>query len=101
MPLTNIDRKRQIVLNHLSQDIHMNCKNRHRLCAIITKGKKKVLFIGNNDNNRTKCGQNISFSTHAEMSVINQFMNQVRKNEYKFTETKNPFLVRDVRGVRF
>ena len=84
MSLSTIDKHRQLVMNHLCQDMHMKCENKHRLCAIITKGKKKVLFIANNDSNRTKCGDTISFSTHAEMSVINQFMNQVRKNEHKF-----------------
>ena len=84
MSLSIFDKHRQLVMNHLCQDIHMKCENKHRLCAIITKGKNKVLFIGNNDSNRTKCGNNISFSTHAEMAVINQFMYHVRKNEHKF-----------------
>jgi tRNA(Arg) A34 adenosine deaminase TadA len=104
MPLTTIDKHRQLVMNHLCQDIHMKCNNKHRLCAIITKGKNKVLFIGNNDNNRTKCGNNISFSTHAEMSVIHQFMNQVRKNEHKFinkSKSKNKLNRRDHRKYNF
>ena len=84
MSLRTIDKNRQLVMKHLCQDVHMKCENKHRLCAIITKGKNKVLFIGHNDSNRTKCRNNISYSTHAEMSVINQFMNQVRKNEHKF-----------------
>jgi len=88
MSLTVIDRHRNLVMDHLCQGIHMKCDNKHRLCAIITKGKNKVLFIGNNDNSRTKCGDNISFSTHAEMSVIHQFMNQIRKKEHKFMKKK-------------
>ena len=104
MSLSTIDKHRTLVMNHLCKDIHMKCENKHRLCAIITKGKNKVLFIGNNDSNRTKCGQTLSFSTHAEMSVVNQFMNHVRKNEHKFinkSKSKNKLNRRGQRSYNF
>lgn len=104
MSLSITDRHRNLVMNHLCQDVHMKCEHKHRLCAIITKGKNKVLFIGNNESNRTKCRDKMSFSMHAEMSVVNQFMNHVRKNEHKFinkTKSKHRLNRRDNRSYNF
>ena len=104
MSLRTVDKHRALVMDHLCQEVHMKCENKHRLCAIITKGKNKVLFIGHNDSNRTKCRNNLSFSTHAEMSVVNQFMNHVRKNEHKFinkSKSKNRLNRRGQRSYNF
>ena len=104
MSLRTVDKHRALVMDHLCQEVHMKCENKHRLCAIITKGKNKVLFIGHNDSNRTKCRNNLSFSTHAEMSVVNQFMNHVRKNEHKFinkSKSKNRLNRRGQRTYNF
>lgn len=56
----------------------------HKLGAVITKGKNKIICRGFNDNRRTKFLNSIQCCQHAEMSVATKFINSiVRKNQIK------------------
>ena len=67
----------------ISQARQSNCI--HKLGSVLTKGNK-ILYRGYNNNMRTKFQHTINCCLHAEMSVINQFINiYVRPKRYKLS----------------
>ena len=56
----------------------------HRLGAVITKGRSKIMCRGHNDPNRTSFLNMVSNCQHAEMNVATKFVNTyVRPNHIK------------------
>lgn len=56
----------------------------HKLGAVITKGKNKIICSGYNNKMRTSYLNEITCCQHAEMSACNVFINSiVRRNQPK------------------
>ena len=56
----------------------------YKLGSVITKGRRKIMCRGFNDNMRTRYLDKTTCCQHAEMSVATQFINRyVRRNQIK------------------
>jgi len=61
----------------------------HKLGAVITKGRSKIIFRSHNTNLRTTFLHKITCCQHAEMGVATQFFNRFwRRNQLKVSQEK-------------
>ena len=64
---------KSIISMAANESLKSNCV--HRLGAVLTKGRNKIICKGYNDNMRTSYLNQITCCQHAEMSVVNKFIN--------------------------
>lgn len=79
------------ITNKKNNTIRNICRNQaenspctYKLGSAITKGRRKIMCRGYNDNMRTRYLDKITCCQHAEMAVATQFINRyVRRNQIK------------------